>query len=182
MGLGQSEVDIDKAVDMLILIVPPGGGDGLQASKKGIMEAADLVLVNKADGDLLPSAQHTKSDYSGAIQFIKQKYRFWQSKVLLVSAATGYNMNIVENEIENFYDLMMNNHMIYKKRSQQRIFWMWGKLRRELIARMEHDVSVIELANKISDKISDGSVTPSTGANMLLQQFITSLSNLPKQS
>jgi len=65
VGLGQSEVEIDQVVDMLLLVVPPGGGDDLQASKKGIVEAADIILVNKADGDLLPLARSTKSDYAG---------------------------------------------------------------------------------------------------------------------
>ena len=65
VGLGQSEVEIDQVVDMLLLVVPPGGGDDLQASKKGIVEAADMILINKADGDLLPLARSTKSDYAG---------------------------------------------------------------------------------------------------------------------
>jgi LAO/AO transport system kinase len=57
VGLGQSEVEIDQVVDLLLLVIPPGGGDDLQASKKGIVEAADMILVNKADGDLLPLAR-----------------------------------------------------------------------------------------------------------------------------
>jgi len=58
-------VEIDQVVDMLILVIPPGGGDDLQASKKGIVEAADLILVNKADGELMTTARHTKADYAG---------------------------------------------------------------------------------------------------------------------
>ncbi len=81
VGLGQSEVDIDQAVDMLIVLIPPGGGDGLQATKKGIMEAADLLLVNKADGTLLTQAKHTKADYSGAMSFIRQKHPQWRASV-----------------------------------------------------------------------------------------------------
>jgi LAO/AO transport system kinase len=77
VGLGQSEVDIDIAVDMVILVVPPGGGDSLQATKKGIMEAADMVLVNKADGNLLVAAKHTKADYAGAMHFVRQKHMDW---------------------------------------------------------------------------------------------------------
>ena len=86
VGLGQSEVDIDQAVDMLCVLIPPGGGDGLQASKKGIMEAADLLLVNKADGTLLTQAKHTKSDYSGAMSFIRQKHAAWKASVHLLSS------------------------------------------------------------------------------------------------
>ena len=84
VGLGQSEVDIDKVVDILLLVIPPGAGDSLQASKKGIMEAADIIVVNKADGEQLPMAQKTKADYAGAMHFIRQKNKDWITPVLMV--------------------------------------------------------------------------------------------------
>ena len=69
VGVGQSEVEVDKAVDMLILLVPPGGGDELQGVKKGIVEVADMLIVNKADGALLTTARHTCADYRGAVKW-----------------------------------------------------------------------------------------------------------------
>ncbi len=117
VGLGQSEVDIDSAVDILVLLVPPGGGDSLQATKKGIMEAADLVLVNKADGELLTPAKHTKADYAGAMQFIRRKHQDWEPRVLMMSAHTGYNMDKVEEQLFNYHNLMMSNEHLYNKRN-----------------------------------------------------------------
>ena len=175
VGLGQSEVDIDRAVDMLVVILPPGGGDGLQASKKGIMEAADLVLVNKADGQLLESARHTKSDYSGAMQFIQPKYSFWRPKVMLVSAATGLNMTQVETEIRLFHKLMCENGAIQRKRASQREFWMWGALRRQLIARAEHDPRVRQRASEMVQALGQGRLVPGAAAARLLDEFIHSI-------
>lgn len=85
-------MEIDNAVDMLVMIVPPGGGDGLQASKKGIMEAADMVVVNKADGALLSTAGNTKSDYASAMLFVRPKHDNWVAPVLLASSATGIHV------------------------------------------------------------------------------------------
>ena len=81
VGLGQSEIIIDSTVDMLVLVVPPAGGDELQGSKKGIMEVADVVVVNKADGALLGTAKHSKVEYQRAIQLIRKKSRFWYPQV-----------------------------------------------------------------------------------------------------
>lgn len=175
VGLGQSEVDIDRAVDMLVMILPPGAGDGLQASKKGIMEAADLVLVNKADGSLLESARHTKSDYAGAMQFIQPKYPFWRPKVMLISAATGVNMTQVETEIRLFHKLMCESGALQRKRARQREFWMWGAFRRQLIASAEQDPRVKQRSTELLRELGNERLVPGVAATLLLEEFIRSV-------
>lgn len=81
VGLGQSEVLIDETCDMLLLVVPPAGGDELQGVKKGIMEVADMVVVNKADGELMVSARHSAADFRRALQLVRPKYEWWTPKV-----------------------------------------------------------------------------------------------------
>jgi LAO/AO transport system kinase len=81
VGLGQSEIIIDDTVDMVVLLVPPAGGDELQGHKKGIMEIADLVIVNKADGALKSTAKHTAVDYMHGLQLLRPKDPDWQPKV-----------------------------------------------------------------------------------------------------
>lgn len=97
-------MELDQVIDCFVLIVNPGGGDDLQASKKGIMEAADIVLVNKADGELMPLARHTKADYAGSIKFMRTKPSIiqsnWKREVALVSARTGLGC-------EQFYELLL---------------------------------------------------------------------------
>jgi LAO/AO transport system kinase len=86
VGVGQSETLISDVTDMTLLLVPPGGGDDLQGMKKGIMEVADMVVINKADGDLLTTARHTKMDYHHALQLTRHNRKEWRVPVLLCSS------------------------------------------------------------------------------------------------
>lgn len=124
---------------MLLLVVPPGGGDDLQASKKGIVEAADMILINKADGDLLPLARSTKSDYAGefyvnqyllthvlhftccvgSLRFVRRKYRDWSPDVFMMSARTGVGIDEVIHEIDRFRIEMNANGALREKRLRQ---------------------------------------------------------------
>lgn len=174
VGLGQSEVDIDQAVDMLLIVVPPGGGDGLQASKKGIMEAADLVLVNKADGNLLEAAKHTKADYSGAMHFIRQKQLDWHARVMLMSAATGLGLEDVEAEIRKFHSLMCANGSLEGKRGAQAVSWMWSQLRRQLVQQAESDEAVKNKALEVQGLVHRGHMTPASAASVMVQSFLDS--------
>eukprot|EP00808_Paulinella_micropora_P007946 g72400.t1 len=89
VGVGQSEVAASNMVDLLLLLVAPAGGDDLQGIKKGIMEVADLVVVNKADGRLLSTARHTKVDYMHALQLLSPRHSFWRPQVVLFSSLPG---------------------------------------------------------------------------------------------
>jgi LAO/AO transport system kinase len=171
VGLGQSEVDIDAAVDMMILLVPPGGGDGLQASKKGIMEAADLVIVNKADGNLLASAKHTKADYSGAMQFIRRKYHDWGARVLMISAQTGANMDEVEQEINNFHKIMVESNHLHLKRNNQAKKWMLSHFQKNLISAFEHDATMQGHIAALKAELENGTATPRAAADQLMDRI-----------
>lgn len=174
VGLGQSEVDIDNAVDMLLVIVPPGGGDSLQASKKGIMEAADAVIVNKADGGLLVAAKHTKSDYAGAMHFIRQKYHDWRTPVLMMSVKTGLGVDEVQNTISRFHELAIRTKSLQRKRLMQRRHWMRGHFRRSLIDLAEKDPTIQSLLGECDDYLDRGS-TPRAEAKKLLDVFLQQL-------
>lgn len=171
VGLGQSEVDIDEAVDILLLIIPPGNGDSLQASKKGIMEAADLILINKADGNLLPVARHTKADYSGSLQFIKRKHMDWEPEVLLVSSHTGLNIDKAVDKIFSFYKVMLKNNEIFHKRNKQSKFWAEGHLRNDLLKAIYNMDGFSEDWNKIKEEIEAGKKTTRSGAKEMIQRL-----------
>jgi LAO/AO transport system kinase len=178
VGLGQSEVDIDMAVDMLLVIVPPGGGDSLQASKKGIMEAADMIVVNKADGSLLSAAKHTKADYSGAMQFIRQKYNPWRSPVMMMSARTGEGVDDVMQKIFEFHSIMVDAKLLQKKRSDQSIHWMWGQLKRQIVAHVTESCSVQEVSVHLNREVEMGHITPRAAAVALLGRFYKDIGEL----
>ena len=81
--MGQSEIAVCDMVDMFVLIIPPAAGDELQGIKRGIVELADLVVVNKADGDLLPAARRIKAEYVSALKLLRSKHKVWSPKVRL---------------------------------------------------------------------------------------------------
>eukprot|EP01041_Mallomonas_annulata_P002497 gene2497-4854_t len=172
VGLGQSEVELDYAVDMLILIVPPVGGDDLQAVKKGIMEAADLILVNKADGNLINSAKNSRTDYENSIQFIRKKYPEWSTPVLLISSKENQGIDAVLEAIQTFQRKLLANNRIELKRSSQVVHWMWMTFKRELIQRaMNHPIVVNESRN-IIQLLSQGKITYNHAASRLVDIFL----------
>jgi len=172
VGLGQSEVDIDSAVDMLLIIVPPGSGDSLQASKKGIVEAADLIIVNKADGNLLAAAKHTKADYAGALAFVRRKHPAWQASCLLASSRTGEGLEAVEAQIKAFFKIMRANNSLYEKRRHQSTRWMWAQLHRLLINQIEASPAVHDKAQEYARVLERSETTPRSAATKLVGIFL----------
>ncbi len=169
VGLGQSEVDIDHAVDLLMMIVPPGGGDGLQASKKGIMEATDMIAVNKADGSLAPQAKHTRADYQGSMSFVRQKHHDWKPLCMLMSARTGKGLDEVESKLAEFHTIMSNNGGLMQKRLKQGVHWMWGQYRRDIVSVSENKHEVKKLSINLIEDMARGRITPRAAAGKLLE-------------
>ena len=174
VGLGQSEVEIDQAVDILLLIIPPGGGDDLQASKKGIMEAADMVIVNKADGPLLTAAKHTKADYSGYISFIRRKNPLWEAVVLLMSNHSGLGFDQVTSKIKEFHEKMSESGGLSEKRAKQGLHWMWTQLQRDVVAALAEDEAVKTEAQKVSSAVATGNISSRVAAKRLFAAFKSS--------
>jgi putative protein kinase ArgK-like GTPase of G3E family len=98
VGVGQSETAVSEMVDAVVLLVPPANGDEIQGMKKGIVELADLVVVNKADGELAKKARHTKVEYMHALQLLRPKYTFWDTKVLTCSSLPQPNAPLPKSE------------------------------------------------------------------------------------
>ena len=169
VGLGQAEVEISEGVDMLILIVPPGGGDELQGIKKGIVELSDMLVVNKADGVLLAAAQTTAADYRGAMSFLRQRMEGWEKPpVLLVSAKTGNGMDILWNEICRFREVTISNGELMAKRQRQATYWMWKHVRDLIMARTKSDPILRERAAVMKLALQRGQVSPRVAASEML--------------
>ena len=132
----------------------------------------DLVIVNKADGHLLDAAKHTKADYGGAIQFIRQKNFYWNTKVLLMSARTGDGVDDVIKEICNFHSIMSLNGELRKKRFMQSRYWMWGQVRKQLINLVEKDEGVQSEGSQLLNDISNYKITPRKAATKIIKNFM----------
>ena len=106
VGVGQSEVAVEGMVDCFALLLSPAGGDELQGIKRGIVELADVVVVNKADGALLPSAKQQQAEYRMALQLVRPKYSRWKVPVLRVSALLNEGVDTVTSVLGEYHDVM----------------------------------------------------------------------------
>jgi len=173
VGLGQSEVLVDQTVDMLMLLVPPGGGDELQGVKKGIMEVADMVVVNKADGELENAARHAATDYMHALQLMRRKRPSWRPRVKKCSALRNKGIEEVWEIVEKFRRIMSESGDLELKRKEQNRSWMWSQFYEQLMARAKHDIRLKEHSEALAKELGLGFGTPRQAARQLVQEFLS---------
>ena len=176
IGVGQSEVAVSDMVDLFALLVSPGGGDELQGIKRGIMELADLVIVNKADGDLAPAAARTRGDYASAVHLLRPKWNAWSTEVLACSALNGIGVSEVWDAVLSFTAAVATDGELKEARSAQATAWLWSEIGDTLIDRFRSDTKVATLLLGIEKSVAAGHITPAKAALELLQAFGTSSS------
>jgi LAO/AO transport system kinase len=169
VGVGQSEVAVADMVDCFCLIVAPGGGDELQGIKRGIIELADVVVVNKADGDLLPAARRAIADYRQAIHLLRPKYAGWEVPVLATSALEGAGVDEAWKAVEKFVAHLREDDALERLRASQAVAWMWDEIRERLIDSFRHDPAVAERWADAEGAVRAGRVSPTTAARGLLE-------------
>lgn len=173
IGVGQSEVAVADMVDLFLLLVAPGGGDELQGIKRGIMELADLVVVNKADGDLAPAAGRTRADYAAAVHLLRPNWRAWATEVLACSAVTGAGVPEVWDAVERFSTTVREAGELDEARAEQATAWLWSEIGDTLLDRFRQDPAVTAMLGGIEAEVAAGSVTPTAAARSLLDRFGT---------
>ncbi len=119
VGVGQSETAVAGLTDLFLLLVAPGGGDDLQGIKRGVMELADLVVVNKADGDRVSAANHTAADYAHALSFLRPKPGVPQSEVVTCSATTGDGIADMWAKVAERWEQLRSSGRLATLRSEQ---------------------------------------------------------------
>ncbi|MET0628457.1 MAG: methylmalonyl Co-A mutase-associated GTPase MeaB [Acidimicrobiia bacterium] len=170
VGVGQSEVAVAAMVDLFLVLVSPGGGDELQGIKRGIMELADLVVVNKADGDLAAAAATTASDYAAALHLVRPRTPAWSAQVLTCSALRGTGIAEVWTAIEAYCTAVASE--LDDRRADQAQAWMWSEVTETLVASLRADPAVAELAARLEADVAAGTVTPTAAAQAVLQAFL----------
>ena len=173
VGVGQSEVGVRQLVDCMLLLVAPAGGDELQGMKKGIIELADIVVVNKADGALLPSARHTFSDYRHAVQLMARGPDAWRPEVMMCSAVEddGASVGRVWQMVQRFDAWLGEDRKRAQRAVQERRVMMehvpqvmWGLLMAS--DRGRHVVRSVE------DRVSRGELNVRLGAQTIVEQLM----------
>lgn len=172
VGVGQSETVVAEMSDLFILLLAPAGGDELQGVKRGIMEMADLILINKADGDLKPAATRTCSDYAGALRLLRKRPQDPEGfpKALMVSAVEEHGLDKAWEEMTALTVWRRENGHFAGRRAEQARYWFEQEVRQGLLARLETPEAKAAM-QEIAVKVADGEIVPSLAAQEMLQQI-----------
>lgn len=177
VGVGQSETVVAQMSDVFLLLLAPAGGDELQGVKRGIMEMADLIVVNKADGALKSTATRTCADYAGALRLLRKREQDPDGypKAMMVSAAEEQGLDAVWAALSELSDWRRAQGFWDKTRADQARYWFHEDIKQRLLAQLEAPQVKAELRG-LSDAVAQGDKDPSAAA----QAFVTKLSSLTK--
>jgi len=171
VGVGQSEIKVAAMVDMFLLLLAPGGGDELQGIKRGIMELADLLIVNKADGRLKEVASQVAAEYAGALGLLRPTTPHWSAKILTCSALEKTGINDVWSAVTSHHRAFEEAEALEQKRAEQTRSWLWSEIEESLEAAFRADPGVTGLLKEVENQVVYGQMTPNRAAQRLLQAF-----------
>ena len=171
VGVGQSETMVHSMVDFFLLLKIAGAGDELQGIKRGIIEMADAIIINKADGENIRNASIAKVDFTRALHLYSQKTSGWKPKVLTASAIEGTGVNEVMEMIESYISLVKKNNLFVSNRNHQNISWLKAIIEKNL-----HDSFYKNNKNHIALKkeielLENNETTPFSSAKKLLKNY-----------
>jgi LAO/AO transport system kinase len=171
VGVGQSEIALRSMVDFFLLLLLPGAGDELQGIKKGIVEMADAVLINKADGDNRLRAEQARAEQQNAVHCLQSATPGWTTEVALCSGLTGEGIPEAWQLIQKFYRQLEATNFIGKRRQQQSLEWLSALVQDELLRRFYHDPRVKERLAGLQQQLLAGTTTAVLAARELLKTF-----------
>ncbi len=172
VGVGQSETSVAAMVDLFCLLLLPSAGDELQGIKKGIVELADLILVNKADGATRPMALTAVADYRSALRLLRPVHAAWQPEVLPVSALSGEGLAQAWERILYHQTVMTEAGAKAARRAAQAEQALWADLGDGLIAALRRKPAIAQAIPEIESAVRDGRMTAMAGARRLLALFL----------
>lgn len=172
VGVGQSETTVADMVDLFLLLLAPGGGDDLQGIKRGIMELADIVVVNKADGDLLRPAKLAQADYQAALSLMRPRSPAWRPPVLLASAMTGDGIAGIRESIAAYRAALEPTGELAARRAAQGLAWLDRELADGLVEAARRHPEVAAAWPAVQQAVRDGRLTPAAGAARLIAAFL----------
>jgi LAO/AO transport system kinase len=171
VGVGQSEVSVKGMVDTFLLLLAGGGGDELQGIKRGVMEMADLLLINKADGHMLDAARHTASDYRAALHLLSGQAEAWQVQVLLLSALDGHGFAEVCHRIAEHRDFLLQDDMLIERRRQQDLQWYQEAVDAAILWHIKHDEAHRGHIASLADAVVKGEMDALNASEEVLKKL-----------
>ncbi|QFR31674.1 methylmalonyl Co-A mutase-associated GTPase MeaB [Ancylobacter sp. TS-1] len=171
VGVGQSETAVSDMTDTFLVLMLPGAGDELQGIKKGIIELADIVAVNKADGANAPRAKAAASEYRAALHVLGGREAHWTTPVLTYSGLTGAGIAELWAQVLLHRERARSAGAFADKRSAQQVKWMWTLFDDRLRARMRADLALRSQLPDIERAVADGTLSPTLGATRIATLF-----------
>ena len=173
VGVGQSETRVADMTDMFMLLLLPGGGDELQGIKRGIMELADLILVNKADDELTALAERSASQYRNALRLLHPRTKHWKVQVQTCSARDGAGVAGAWDTVLQHQAALIEAGELAARRAGQARDWMWSEINDSLLTELQNDPAVRQKVPVLEAAVSEGKVPPVTAARQLLELFLS---------
>ncbi len=167
VGIGQSETTVADMVDFFLVLMLPGAGDELQGIKKGVLEIADMIAVNKADGDGALRARSAASDYRAALHILAPKSPNWTPPVITVSGLANEGLDKLWQQIELYGERMRASGEWQEKRSRQQVAWMWDMLQQRMMDALRTNKKTAGRLKTLEDSVRDGTTAVSLAVDEL---------------
>jgi len=174
VGIGQSEVAVSSMVDFFLVMLLPAGGDELQGIKKGVVELADALVVNKADGAMKTVAERTRADYGGALELIRPSSDAWRPRAMTVSALESQGISEVWETILEHHELMQANGQFDERRRAQSRAWMWKLLEDGIDRAFREQPGMRDAIEREEEAVAAQETSPAAAARTLLNAFRSS--------
>jgi LAO/AO transport system kinase len=171
VGIGQSETAVCDMTDFFLALMLPGAGDELQGIKKGLVELADMIAVNKADGDNIKRANLAAGEYRSALHILTPRSEHWHPPVLTYSALTGSGIETLGQKILDHRTAMKASGEFTARRQQQQVKWMWSMLEQRMMARLRADASVRAKVKRIETEVAAGRISPALAAEQMAEML-----------
>ena len=172
VGVGQSETRVADMTDMFVLLQLPGGGDELQGIKRGIMELADLILINKADDELQALAMRSAAEYRNALRLLHPRSANWKVEVQTCSARDGTGIAEAWGVVLKHRQVIEASGQLMQRRAAQARDWMWSEVSDSLVTALQNDAEVRRQIPALEAAASEGRIPPTLAARQLLDIFL----------
>jgi LAO/AO transport system kinase len=167
VGVGQSEIAVADMTDFFLVLALPGAGDELQALKKGVVELADMIAVNKADGDNIARAKLAASQFSAALHILSPRSRNWSPPVITCSALTGEGIPALWSHILDHRQRLTASGELQARRGEQQVKWMWTMLEERLFAPLRSERALKSALPRIEADVAAGRLAPASAVEKI---------------
>jgi LAO/AO transport system kinase len=171
VGVGQSEIAVSDMTDFFLVLVLPGGGDELQGLKKGVVELADMIAINKADGDNLSRARITAAEYGAALHILAPASANWSPPVVTYSALRDDGVEALWNHVLDHRKRLTASGELEARRGAQQVKWMWSMLEERLYAPLQSDRAVKAALPKIESEVAAGRLAPASAVEKIAEML-----------